>query len=393
MKSIGVYIGSIEELRFFLRLADGFSNKGYSFCFFSNKLSLIFRIITKGYNFRIIYESSLLTEIPDLSRCFEYRMKYLSYKEAKMLYSSVYNTLKICAETFCFEYLFIWNGLSVQSMAVSDFAKTYSIKTRYFELSNLPGRIFADPEGVNAQASIYRDVSILEKYTVSLSDYNKWKLTYLQLKEKLIQSNCIKKKINYLFLIDLIGFYLLNISKSGETRPHRKLKEVLSRGINITYDDYDIKRNRYILLPLQVNNDSQLIFNSDIGNLKAVEASLQKASEVNADLLVRIHPLEFDKDFIIQLLLMKQQYHFYIINYSIIELIKNALLVICINSTAGLDAKIIGKETEFLGRSFYSFMTEELMRNYILGYLLAAEYISGETINEEVINNLINLER
>ena len=56
------------------------------------------------------------------------------------------------------------------------------------------------------------------------------------------------------------------------------------------------------------------------------------------------------------------------------QLIKHARKVVTINSTAGLEAKIAGVETVFLGRSFYQQFNETRIKAYVLRYLCSFDY-------------------
>jgi capsular polysaccharide export protein len=391
VRYIFVYIGSDDELNFFARLADIFRKKNYEFIFFSNKISLIIKLQIRSYTSHLIKKYCLLEKIPDLSKCFELRIGFITSEEADILYSSVYGELRSVSMKYLPEYIFIWNGLSVQTVASSDFARKEGIKTRYFELANLPGKMFVNPSGVNAQSSLYRNINILNKYVVEEPEYLNWMKAY----ESSLAENIVSKKRyinNYLFLLDLLGFYFFKIPKSGETNLVNKYRYSLPFKMNIKYDEVDLSKKRYVFLPLQVNHDTQLIFNSEIGNLEAIGIAYKRAVEEGADLILKIHPAEFDKNFIRAVVDLRNKLQFLLVNYCVSELIKNALIIITINSTVGLQGKIFNKNVEFIGRSFYPLLDEQLLRNYILRYLINAEYLSERKIEKKITDQIINVE-
>jgi capsular polysaccharide export protein len=391
MNFIALYIGSNDEFLFFSRLHEAFRKKGYEFIFLSNKISIIIKLILSGQKFHLVRKSELPVVVPDLSRCFDCRIKFMNNEEAAILYSSVFNAFNLIAQEIIINYIFIWNGLSIQTLAAGEFSKTRGIKARYFELANLPSKLFVNPKGVNAASSLFYDISILNNYNISEDEYVCWKDRYLREKKNFKPVSGFGKINNYLFLLDVLAFKYFDIPGNGEIKINKKLKNFISQKRQITYDDYELADNRYIFLPLQVEYDTQLIFNSDISSLKAIHIAAERAAELNADLVIKIHPAEFDNEFITKVLILKSSLNFILVNYCTIELIINALLVITINSTVGLEAKILGKKVEFLGKSFYALLDKGLLKNYITGYLLSAGYNSKDKIPQEVVEHILTI--
>jgi capsular polysaccharide export protein len=391
MKYIGLYLGSLNELNFFTRLADVFLKQNYKFIFLTNKLSLHLRLNVRGYKSFLIRRREIYDEIPQLEKCFEYRIDYLNKEEAEILYCSVYNAFQEVSSLYTLKYIFIWNGLSVQTLAASGFSKSRGIEARYFELANLPGKIFVNPTGVNAASGLYTDISILNKYNADECEFETWKQEYLE-KCSLRNNKVRGKYTNYLFLLDIIGFRFFQAVKSGEVSLLKKIKGLRSSAKEIEYDEYDLVNGNYIFLPLQVYYDTQLIYHSNVDNISAIKEAVRQSAESECDLLVKIHPAEFNRSFIDEVKAMRNDLKFYLVNYCIIELIRYSQQVITINSTAGLQAKIIGKKVKFLGRSFYSFLTAELIKNYILRYLVNAEFNSNDQIDERVVEEIMKIE-
>ena len=87
---------------------------------------------------------------------------------------------------------------------------------------------------------------------------------------------------------------------------------------------------------------------------------------------------------------LRKKYKFNIVDNNTFEVITNAQKVITINSTVALEAMILNKPVEILGRSFYKFFNKERTKNYILGYLENIDFFSNKEFTVEQIENLIN---
>jgi len=71
------------------------------------------------------------------------------------------------------------------------------------------------------------------------------------------------------------------------------------------------------------------------------------------------------------------------------SLIDKSHLVITINSTVGLEALILEKNFEVLGRAFYKNFTQKHIEMYILNYLIDIDYFSNEDIELESIHTIL----
>jgi capsular polysaccharide export protein len=373
-------------------MSPALKKRGYEYIILSNKLSIIIKCLLHNYSFYIIRKTYKKKIIPDLSCCYDLKSSQSSYADAEILYSSIIKAFEKVSEKEKIDLIFIWNGLSIQTLAVSDFAKKEKIKTRYFELANIPEKLFVDPYGVNARSSLFKDTKRLEDYPVEEKHFQNWKDQFIVKRKTQIdlpQTTNARKIQNYAFIIDLLGFTFLNLPQNGETNLRRKIKHYFCRKLSLEYDVYDYKSREYIFLPLQVSLDTQLLFNSDVDNLSAIKAAKNKAEELKSDLVVKIHPSEESEEFIKDLFELRKQVFFYIVNYNTIELIMYSILIITINSTAGLESMILGKNTIFLGRSFYPLLKNHLLRNYLLGYLVDASFFGKSKVSDSAIDHIL----
>ncbi|WP_161546891.1 hypothetical protein [Pectobacterium parvum] len=148
--------------------------------------------------------------------------------------------------------------------------------------------------------------------------------------------------------------------------------------------------NDYAFLPLQVSSDSQLLLNSDVDNISAIKISMDYCNEKKLELLIKIHPAESDGKKIEEYTLMSKVYGFRLVTNNTFELIKNAKIVITINSTVGLESKMFNIDTLFLGRSFYDKLNGDLLEDYIQRYLFDADYFGENIIDFNLIKKHYN---
>lgn len=291
------------------------------------------------------------------------------------------------------KYIFMWNGCQIIDKAAKQIANIQNIKTLYFEIANINGKTFVDPKGTNANSQLFDSPEILKQYNVNLNEYNKWKENYLR--EKFVNyivkqsynkySNKIEFCINRLGDIFITKFFSMNNLVS-------KIKEfLLYKTINFKYDNYDYKNRKYIFFPLQVSNDTQILIHSDIEIEKALEFAVIEAKKNNCDLVIKPHPAEKNSKFVENLLKKKQKEKFYFVNENTFRLIQNAKLVITINSTVGLETKIMGKTLKVLGRALYANFNQYDIAAYIQKYLIDIDYFDNARIDIKIFNKILNL--
>ena len=106
-------------------------------------------------------------------------------------------------------------------------------------------------------------------------------------------------------------------------------------------------------------------------------------------MIIKPHPAELDKT--IYTRIQKQYPQAVIMNGDTREMIRKADKIITINSTVGLESILLGKQVEFLGKSFYQYLTqkEEWIPKYIMGYLVNIDYFGTSDITENVLEECL----
>ena len=261
------------------------------------------------------------------------------------------------------EMCIMWNTSYLFDRALYRFCQKNKIK--YFVLENgyfRPFTLSVDKKGANYESSIKEQ---FEK------NKNKIKLDENQLKENLylntLEKNYIKRNYNFIIfytlrIIDKCLYYKQNkffdISETGLFSHLKKINSLKK----IKIDKKELEAE-YIFVPFQVENDSQIILNSN--NIKKMKdlfeiisnsvEEINKKKNRNLKCIFKTHPV--DKNINLDEILKLEKLFK---NSKIItegntkELIKHSKLVITINSTVGIEALVLGKPVITLGDAFYN---------------------------------------
>lgn len=395
MHKILVFINERNHYNFFRKLSIPLKELGYEIIFITDFLS-IYLEIKKEFKIYKVKKNTKIKRNFDISNSNTLKMGLLNEKQAEISYLSMYNTLEKIHSHLKFKKFFMWNGKLCQEIAMKDFADKNNIETIFFELGNIPERVFVDSKGTNAQSKLYENYNILEKFNIDDSVFQEWKDAYLaskfinhsvpQAPKKERHTLLNKIKSNWINLVDNLGVYFCNIPQGCDILISDRIKRKFAyknNPIKINYDSVDFKNEDYIFFPLQVCKDSQLLINSDVDNIEAIKIVHKMSQELNLKLFIKPHPAEWNVDFINEIYLLKDKFNFYFVDYNTFELIKYSQKTVTINSTVGLEAKILGKDVEFLGRTFYKYLDNRYLKNYILGYLIDADYFGNNPISIE----------
>ena len=136
---------------------------------------------------------------------------------------------------------------------------------------------------------------------------------------------------------------------------YKNFKRIFSSNIKIKFSsNIDYKTEKYVFVPLQVSDDTQVMINSDVGLKELIDYSYKYAKENSMKLVIKPHPAEQDNSILNYIYSINDTANIVITNDNTMNLIKYSNYVITINSTVGLEALILDKPVKFLGYSFYS---------------------------------------
>ena len=392
-KSVLIIANSYLEYKFSIRLSEGLSKIGYRICVLSLKPSILIRLRRKKVDSLLIKRSKNIIEVPNLGKIEKVCNYIYTKEEIAQLYVSIFDYVQKLLNENLIDIILIWNGHGATSLPLHDVAKKNNIHTVYLELANLPGKIFADPIGVNAASSLFENINLLKKYPSNESLYLEWKEEYVKYKSSnpiVPQADKLYKKNNLLFIIDYLSCRFRITPVSGDYILFRKFRTKFMENHFQYYTDKSIHHNAYLFLPLQMGNDTQLVFNSDVNNIEAIKIGFERAKQKGLDLIVKPHPASLNKKEMEEILSLKQKLNFILTSKNSFDLIIDAEEIITINSTLGLDALILGKHVTFLGKSFYSLLNQEYLRNYILSYLINIDYFGNDQVDTIELKKLIH---
>ena len=399
---IVIYVDNFDRATFFYRLAKGI--KGKSFLFYTTKYS-VYRFLKKDFEVFLFNENEKqannCNDMPpetDFSNLTYVYRGSQSVAHAKKVYTMIRDRLALTQLNYQeVEVAIVFNGNSASQKAFIDHFSNKNVKTLFCEISNLPGKVIFDRLGVNAKSSLFFDAKKLDTFDpVDVEEHQRWVKVYENYKNNPIPQGKLEPKFIKAYVLDYFSSLLgRGTREEDKISLIKKITSVLTlfkskSSSDLTFDDADLSCD-YIFFPTQVRYDSQLILNSDINNQQAIKKAVALAKERNCILYVKIHPAETDPEILKDYVLLKEKYDFLIVNSNTTELIKQAKVVVTINSTVGLEALIYNKELKVYGRAIYSDFDYFRVLSYIHNYLVDFDYFSDELISEKEFNKLLAL--
>lgn len=201
----------------------------------------------------------------------------------------------------------LWNGQKLPNITVVKAAQNLNISIIYFENGLLPNTTTIDFNGVNAKSSLPRDIDFYKKQDIG---------------NHYLRTSLIARPLN---------------------KQRQKEKEITIP-------------NKYIFLPFQVPNDTQIVVNSSW--IKSIEkllsevvTAVNKLGDINLYIVVKEHP---SWKFSYSALHNRHQNVVFANSNNTEQLIKEAQAVVTINSTVGLEAVLLKKKVITLGSACYN---------------------------------------
>lgn len=396
MKTILIYVESQLRVAFFMRFVDGLRAVGYEAVFITSRLSFYVKLsrVSRAYLLRAAPQEDGRV-CPLTAQAAEQNIDVIvgaqTPNQARAIATATY--LRI-AELIAREHplqIWLWNGLSATGLAITEAANRSGVSIRYFELANLPGKLFVDPEGVNALCSIARDQALLDKLPpVDNTEIQKWLIYYEAFKKAPPPQAVLIKKLDYwAYPVDVLAWHLgIGLQDDFRSIRHNVQRKLAARrrrqvGILGNLDD------KYVFLPLQVSNDTNVTIHSDVDNVQALEAAGAVARAEGARLYAKVHPAEPDGRFIERIIDVCNGNGCVIVNNSTLELLKKAHRVVSINSTVGLEAILLGKKVDFLGRSQYKDMSFSRAWTYVMRYLVDIDPFSDDACGPDNVRRVV----
>ncbi len=361
--------------------------------FVSDKWSICYLARRRGYVSLWTGPSCNHWQSPDgLSHCLEVVNGVLSLDQAERLFWSYYRVIE--RQLFLMQdvvRIVIWNGSTVSGMVVRELQRDYGILPVFLEIANLPGKLFADGSGVNAQSSIFRSPGYLDNYDEPSDDeYEAWKRNYFHVNQKSsVPQAKLVKKINWLAALDYVISLIFRAPRQDQRGVFRRLADKFWKMRLEIPGDTGAIQDSYVFLPLQVSNDSQIKLNSDVDNIDAIHMAKKMAVTHGWQLVVKIHPAEISRKFIAEVVEVCRGHEVLVHSGNTLDLIRGSSHVVVINSTVGLEAMILGKELTIFGRAIYMNFNESRLKKYILRHLLPIDYFGSKNIPTHILGDML----
>ncbi len=409
-KRVLFVVDNLPRARFFARFVDTFKQHSIAYRFLAYRLSAHRYLRKRGLDSRLLtyrpvfqYHSRVVPTLEsDCSTSLEVLRGDTSLEASLRLVGPVATEIEYSFNDFHPTHLCLWNGSQLIERLFTRLCPA-DVERRYFEIANVPGKMFVDPIGVNAASSLYSNAeSVLAADIPSSDEYEAWRRDYLNppTKGKVPQAKAAQalqweRPIDALASRFGYGVYPIRLRRmigrlSGKLRSTTFSKELTNK--------YGVPTGRdapYRFFALQVSEDTQLLLNSDIGNLEALRQVFTDCSNDAIDLIVKIHPAENNRESLLRLDSvfgeLRQRGNLFLSSKPTTDLIEGSEKVYTINSTVGLETLILNKPLEILGRAFVrSFIDRpDLLRSYLLRYLVPFDYFSDALASPAVIQRML----
>ncbi len=388
--TIVLFCNNHEQYLFFRRCVRGIEKLDKRALFLSHRWSVVLRAKIDGYNSCLLHGfkksgNGSLGSDPDIA--FEVRHGLLSPGQACRLVQRVEGFAKSFFVKERPDQIWFWDGCNLMRQTLAQVGKEFGVQTLFFQLGNFPGKLFVDTLGVNARSDFTHRLNTIDpSANVDWELYRIWKERYLEKKKKkhVVKQRSSLVKFNWPYAFDLFGFSFLGAPANEKQKIFLKIiNYAKSRFIDYDYDNINgLQDGNFFLFPLQVNSGSQVLWNSKIGQLEAIRICHEKAKSEGVSLVVKAHPVEDDMCFIMALFRLRDELKFRIVNNDLFQLLQCCRRIITLNSTAGLEAMLVGKPVEILSDAHYANFSEADLAFYIQRFLLDIDFFTKNDLSD-----------
>lgn len=390
MPIILIGVDEEERARFFLRFEKGLNDLGYKIIYVADRFSVYKYMQSRcGCINKVIFLNRKMVDpnapTVDLNTCLELRSHQATITHMKLVFQAVWGIRN--QVDWPVAYIFIWNGCKVTDYALTLLAQKYKIPTVYFEIANIPGKIFVDAEGTNAYSYLYKHPEILHQYDIDDQKYESWLQTYI--KAKLQETTVKQAKKRGLWksiqagIIDVQGYYFYQgVQKRGRIWGNfiNRIKKRLRR--RVVEGEFELP-SKYLFFPLQVSTDTQIVIHAREGVESSLRKAIREAKRRGLWLVVKPHPADPYPSYVNQIIREEHYNNVIITRANTFQLILHAECIFTINSTVGLETMILGRPLVVVGRALYENFKKEDIKRYITGYLVSVDYWGKKPLTRE----------
>ena len=399
-RNILIVVESYVRWLFYSRMRHSIENMGYKLFYLTTCPSVFAQAKNEGAPIKLVdkytraYDAVINEKV--YLETLDVKSGELTPHGAERVARTIFGNLDELTQTFKPDSVFIYNGTTIFGAVVGGYARQNGIATAYFELANLPGKMFVDPEGTGAHSRLYRNPGILNACQCNMAEFNSWRKDFIKRKlengfvPQVTHGKNSLKDYGYYTIDKLYFSHLAGEKKSYVSAYVDKFANAFLRKQQLQYDEeVNLSIKPYLFYPMQVSQDSQILLHSQTDNIRAISKAYELAREYGAELIVKPHPAEADKTHLAKICDLKQELGFKLTGINTMKLITSSEAVVTINSTVGLEAKIAGKKVHTLGRAYYATFDDTALARYVQDYLVPVDYFSSEAINEGPIKKIL----
>lgn len=399
-----IVIDNLDRAAYFGRFVDAFARNNIPVRFVPYRRSAHRELIARGCDSILLRPSKKPTTMDVNAEC-RLSLEVLSgdasldtvHHVAPRLAASLQHLIGDFQPT----HLFLWNGSQLIERLANSVCPP-EIQKRFFEIANIPGKMFVDPKGVNAASSLYTSPEQLGSQSVGDDEFDQWRSGYVQhQRSRGVPQAKMALALQWERPFDALaskvgrGFYPIKLSRmigrlKGKLTQTKSVTELAKRFAPPT-----LNGKAYRFFPLQVSGDTQLLLNSDVNNLQALDQVVDECQRDRIDLVIKIHPAENSRDALSDLAgkisAARELLPCYISTAPTPTLIQGAEKVYTINSTVGLESLILGKPLKVFGRAFFQHFVDhpQWLRAYILRYLVDIDYFGNHSVESATLNRCL----
>lgn len=370
------------------RLEPGAMAAGDHLVVCTNRLSCYVLGRRAGLEMVLVRQDDRETGLPDVydERNQEVGSGYMARPVGRLVYRSfVHAGMKVIrAEGQPVDLILAWNGGLISSRAARSLSLGMGIPLLFMEIANIRGRMLFDPDGSACDTSVARRPELLDNYPIDEAAGRAWIDEFIASRRRSSTVPQAKgfRKPNYWFALDLFGRFF-NAAPGFSVGPWHRVRNILLRR---KFEKAILARSTprlpdepFVFLPLQVSTDTNLICRSEIDNFGAIERGLGEARARGAVLVIKLHPAEREGYFLEKLLpFLEAHPEIIVTTANTIEAIDRSVLVMTINSTVGLEARLLGKETMVLQPAHYTLWDNAQIARFALAYTVPFDMYSTD---------------
>jgi capsular polysaccharide export protein len=392
-----IFCNNFEQYHFFRRCIPGIRSLGGSALILSHRFSIVLAARRDGFvacflrGLKGCGEGALAS---DLDFSFEVRHGLLSHRRSQRIVQRVERFARSFFASQRPEQVWFWDGCNLMRQTLAYICHEFGIRTLFFQLGNFPGKLFVDRQGVNIRSEYAHNCQFFDASSeVNWDAYRVWKSAYL---EKKMQRHIVSQtssliRFNWSYALDLVGFIFFAAPSNEKIRPFSKLLNFFrGRRTILQFDQMGlIPDGNYLLFPLQVNSGSQVLWNSRIGQIDAIRKAHEQAKVSGLILVVKPHPVEDDSSFLIDLEKIHKELGFLLVNGDFFQLLVHCHHLITLNSTAGMEAMLLGKPLDILGMAHYDKFSEADLAFYIQRFLLDIDCFDHDFLTTTQVETIL----